>query len=294
MRKINKFRVSLLLAITVFTFSVMSVSAISVINPANSVTVNGGSAFLNANISTSANNLSYGGGLINCSFYAGSTLTANSSWTFLGNAFNASAAALNISMTFDSAGLQDANDYQFNATCFNTTAISTAVGTASVTVHNTVPQAPTITSPVDGSSDADGTFTFEVGVIGVNTTSCTLFFDGINPGNPSYSMTHSGNTCTYSVTSIPEQSYRWYVRASDESNTTDSSRPTVQVDISTSASKLPYILDAQQKQAQQQQEQMLQTSQKPIDQEEDNNLIPTLIIVVLVVVLIVVWIKKKK
>ena len=64
-------------------------------------------------------------------------------------------------------------------------------------------------------------------VTGSQTTACTLYFVGTHPGASSYSMTHSGNSCTKTITSIPQLSYVWYVQASDGTNTTNSGQSTI-------------------------------------------------------------------
>ena len=61
---------------------------------------------------------------------------------------------------------------------------------------------------------------------GANTTSCRIAFlvGDAAPrftGSGTYAMTHSGNACTYIVTSntIPDGSYSVYVQASDDKDT---------------------------------------------------------------------------
>lgn len=204
-----------LLFLGVFLFSIFSISAL-LISPANGGTVSG-TYILNATNSSLPN-------LVNCTFYAKSSLTANSSWTSLGTATNESANALKVNRTFASTILEDANNYFFNATCYNSSSSSTSVATTeTIIVDNTIPQTPSSLSPSANSVDTDGSISFSGTVTGVNTTSCTLYFSNTNPGSTSYAMTHTGNTCTYSLTAVPDQSYDYYIRASDETNTSDSS-----------------------------------------------------------------------
>lgn len=201
--------------------------------PASDATVGGSAVVLN---STNASLPS----MLNCTFYAQSSLTANSSWVQIAFQANTSANPNAINATFDSRGLEDANNYDFNATCRNDTSARSTRNTG-IDVDNTIPQAPTSLSPGDATEDADGSISFSGTVTGANTTSCTLRFVSKNPGSSSYTMTHSGNDCTYTLSSAPEEAYQWYIRASDETNTTDSSTQTVRVDIPTSSSKIVAI-----------------------------------------------------
>lgn len=222
--KINKLYVNLLFLVALVFVLSFSVSA-NLITPATSGVVSG-TYTLNATNSSLDE-------MLNCTFYASSASTANSSAVSVGTATNESASDVALNVTFVSTILEDANDYVFYASCWNaTTQANTSTSTA-VVVDNTIPQAPSSLSPGDASIDTDGSVTFSGTVTGVNTTSCTLNFAGISPGSggTSRAMTHTGDTCSLTLTSIPDQSYQWYITASDETNTTDSSTVTVTVDI---------------------------------------------------------------
>lgn len=177
--------------------------------------------------------------LYNLTFYISSTLTANSTWTKLGanDSLNLSGLTANsstIAFDFVHSLVEDSNNYILNITVFNasgTQFIKDDTNTG-LTVDCTVPSAPVSLTP---TSDTDNSVTFSSTVVGVNTTSCTLFFVGQNPGNPNYTMTHSGNTCSRALTSVSALIYTWYVRGSDESNTSDSSNQQTNVQISTAA-----------------------------------------------------------
>ena len=54
-------------------------------------------------------------------------------------------------------------------------------------------------------------------------------------------MTHSGDTCTLSSFTFAEQTYYWYVTATDGTNTTNSATYRVEVDVQHSAPKAAYI-----------------------------------------------------
>lgn len=177
--------------------------------------------------------------MVNCSFTIASSLTANTSVT-IGTLDNDTLD--NVNTTFDSTSIEDSDDYTITAACRNSSN-DQASDTATITVDNTIPGTPTGMSPADANVDTDGSVTFSVTVIGVNTTSCTLNFTGINPGNPGYTMTHSGNTCTKTITSIPENTYNWQTYASDETNISAGSTETTQhVDITTSAGKAAQLI----------------------------------------------------
>ena len=136
--------------------------------------------------------------------------------------------------------IEDANNYIFNVTVQNATS-GVVVGddtNTGITVDNTIPQAATSLTP---TSDADGSVIFSGIIVGVNTTSCTLRFDNKGPGSTSYSMTHSGDTCNTTLT-VAAETYVWYIRASDETNTTDSSTQTTNVATASSSGNYGKLL----------------------------------------------------
>ncbi len=167
-------------------------------------------------------------------YFQSSSLTANTTETSASAWVTNDTDDLNLNGTIDTTIVEDGNDYIFKCQVWNGTDYVNKSRTG-ITIDNTIPQSATSLTP---TSDDDGSFTFSGAVVGVNTTSCTLYFDGINPGSSSYAMTHTGDTCTYAITSIPEQTYKWYIRASDETNTTDSSTQTTNVNIDTPSNYL--------------------------------------------------------
>jgi len=243
MKKINKYFVSLLLIVS-FLFCVNLVSALATDVPTSvNVTINTpiASAVLNGvveyNVSLDAGYEDQNWSLVEV--FLKSTLTSNSSNVLIATGNNNTNDAY-INGTFSSDVVEDANNYIITLQLRNgTSAVSINVTRTGLTVENTIPQAASGLLP---TSDTDGTVNFSATVVGENTTSCTLYFDGTNPGLSSYAMTYSNNGCSKQLTSVPEQSYRWYVRASDETNTTDSSKQTTNVDIKTSAGKAAQII----------------------------------------------------
>jgi len=225
MEKRNKV-IFLLLGIT-FLLSMYVVSAgVSITVPSASTTIAG-------TVSFNVTNSSAFDEMMNCTIYLKSSLTANSSWASMGYFYNDT--LFNVNGTFDSTAFEDSDDYIINATCRNSTNDISDDTNIGITIDNTIPQSASGLTP---TSDDDGALTMSGTVTARNTTSCTLYFDGINPGSPTYAMTHTGSTCSYIFASIPEQTYKWYIRASDETNTTDSSTQTTTVSIDTPSNYL--------------------------------------------------------
>jgi len=230
MEKQKNIKKNLLLLVglfSIFLFISLISATTTLVAPASSSTAVGGSVFWNASFTDFANAL-------NCSLYASSSLTANSSAIVIATATNESVNADYIKGTFNSILLEDANNYVFYAICINETEDSeTSASTTGITIDNTVPTAPTSLSPSAGSTEDDSSITFSGTVTGSRTTSCTLNFVGINPGSSSYTMAHSANSCSHSLTNVPEQTYEYYITASDETNTTNSAQTRFNMDIDT-------------------------------------------------------------
>jgi len=228
-----------ILVLFIFLFMLGFASAVTTLNTPAANSVVAGSAVSFNVTTTDVSNVAVQ--LANITFYAQSTLTANSTWVVIGqnNSVNLSTTNNQSVGAFSVAYgiLEDSNNYIFNVTIANSTsgAILGSDTNTGITVDNTIPQAPTALGPT--GTVTNGTFVFTGTVVGRNTTSCTLRFNGVNPGSLSYAMTHSGDTCTYSSSNIPEQSYTWFVRASDETNTTDATSVTTRIDVKTSAGK---------------------------------------------------------
>ena len=176
-------------------------------------------------------------------FEVRSVSTANSSFSLIGNVSNTT--ALNhTNMTIPNVGilnLEPSNDYEVRATCYALTSLTGPAG-VNVTVATTVtgvtfdlgdrPSIPTTAHAKDKEfTDVSGSNIITYTVNGANTTNCRIAFlqDGASPrfsGSNTFAMTHSGNSCTYTITkgSLPDSSYDVYVRASDFTNTTNSNK----------------------------------------------------------------------
>jgi hypothetical protein len=202
--------------------SAITASNITIVTPAASSTITD-QVTLNATIdgNDGAYTLAY--------FYVGSSSTANTTWTLLGSTANDTLVGFYLDFNTSST-LEDANDYVFNVTIGNSTANVTTTNTG-ITIDNTVPVAASSITPSDGSNNPNGTVIFTGTVTGSQTTSCTLEFQGTNFGGASQSMTHSSNSCTLTLSNVPDGSYQYLIRASDGTNTTDSSVQTLNVDI---------------------------------------------------------------
>jgi len=180
-------------------------------------------------------------------FEARSTLTANSSFAFLANATNTSAQNYT-NFTMPAANLiiiEPADNYDIRATCYGITVGSSDAGD-NVTVATTVtgvtidlgdvPAIPTTSHATDTVFDDVTTKTVTYAVAGPNTTSCRIAFlsDGDAPrfsGTNTFAMTHSGDTCTYTVSkaAVPDGTYSTYVQATDETNSSISSKVNLRI-----------------------------------------------------------------
>jgi hypothetical protein len=171
--------------------------------------------------------------IINCTWYAKSASTANSSYVNISQlSTNLSASDFDINYTFDSTILEDSNDYSVYATCANKTLIQNTSVTTGVIVDNHVPQAPTL-SPSSNQASPQTTAvyqTFTGTVTNANTTSCTYTIarGGATFGTDYFSgtATYSGSTCTFTKqfnTTNDNGDWIWSVTASDGTNTSSTS-----------------------------------------------------------------------
>lgn len=247
MKKINKFLS--LVFITVFLIAIPAISAAVTITlnaPASSSTVRGITTFNTTVTGLDVTN----GNLVNLTYYVKSASVNDTGWVKIGsnnslNMTNQTVGNQTITKIDLTGRIEDANDYIFNVTILNDTASGFLddVTNTGITVDQSAPSTPTILTPTDDSTDEDGTFVFNVSVAGANTTGCTLYFDGVGPGDSSYAMTHLGSACYYSATRIPEQTYNWYVTATDGTNTSTSSTWNIQVDYGVSTGRKALATD---------------------------------------------------
>ena len=215
---------SLVVAIS-FILGLGVVSAVTVsgslVAPANSAVV---SQLVTLNASSTTLNL-----ISNCSFYAKSASTANSSWVYIGIGTNVSANASSVSTTYNTTGLEDSSDYTFNATCRNfSNDQSVVAGTATVTIDNTIPTAPVLSPVTNTLISTATTQTFTATVVDRQTLGCNYVIgrggtsmDSTETTNGSAS--YSGTSCTFSKTFSDQSSngdWTWCIMADDKSNVT--------------------------------------------------------------------------
>lgn len=214
--------------LAIFLFSIMLVSAVPVlVSPATSSTLSGASAVLNVTNGTLTE-------MLNCTWYASSVSTANSSAVSIGAQTNESDSATNINMTFDSTILEDSNDYIVYAICFNATTNATTASATGVIISNTNPTAPTM-SPADLSSITSSVIqTFTGTVVDATTTGCTytIYRGGGSSDGSSGTASYSGTSCTFTKSfSSSSDNGIWYatIIASDGADTASS---TIKVSVS--------------------------------------------------------------
>lgn len=220
MKKTNLF---LSLVVTLLLIGMISAAAptATISYPASGAKLYNGSAML-VNVTTTG--FEAGDMMWNCSLWIYSAgLTGNTSVINLVSPVNITNFSATVAV-FDSINystknfaIEDGSDYVIKARCYNTTANANATVTGLISDW-TVPQVPSSLSPTTGTTDTDGSREFSGLVTARNTTSCTLNFLGVNPGQSSYDMGLAGGTCSYTINSMPSQSYQWYILASDGLN----------------------------------------------------------------------------
>jgi hypothetical protein len=203
--EINKNLLSILLGIL---FLLTVVSAVpTLVAPTNGGTLTGASAVLNVTNGTLIE-------MLNCTWYASSASTANSTAVSLGSAVNATASAKFINRTFASTILQDSNDYVVYSTCFNATTNQTTASATGVIVSNTNPTAPVLTPADQTIVRTAGTQTFTGVVVDATTTGCTytIYRGGSSSDGNAGTAVYSGTSCTASKTfSTTADNGLWYV-----------------------------------------------------------------------------------
>lgn len=248
----NKSLVLLLGLLLVLSIGLVSAGPqiVTLTNPVTTTTVSGTGIKLSAENTTVTADTKF----MNCTFYASSSATANSSTSLIGNVTNTSKGQANLSDAWNSQTdgiyyLEDSAIYSMYASCWfnnatdgqaeviNSTAVSLII------VNNSFPQAATTPRPSTGTIDQDGTVTFYATVVGENVTACTLYFPNMKPGNTrGAAMTHSGDNCSYALTSVmPDQTYLWRVGTTDGAEYTNSSDWTIHTDTTRGSHTTPEI-----------------------------------------------------
>ena len=199
-----------------FTFAFVSAVPV-LVAPATGGTLSGASAVLNVSNGTLSE-------ILNCTWYASSVSTANSTAVSIGASTNETASADYINMTFASTILEDSNDYVVYAQCFNATDNETTASATGVIISNTNPTAPTL-SPADlTTKTTSGTQTFTGTVVDATTTGCTytIYRGGSPSDGNSGTGSYSGTSCTFTKTfssTVDNGVWHWTVIASDGTET---------------------------------------------------------------------------
>lgn len=179
------------------------------------------------NISTKTTNDNSQVNITNLALFFSASDTANSTSKLVLNITNSSAT------NFDEgyANITFGNNIVLEDTVNGVvTSITTGVGdsaninlsSTTITIDRTVPQTSTTSHSANTEFDDSITKTITYTVNGANTTSCRIAFGKTTfTGTNTFAMTHSGNSCTYTISkaAIPDGTYKTYVRASDGTNT---------------------------------------------------------------------------
>lgn len=216
-----------------FVFALLALGSATVITPAQGASI---SQVVNLNATNSSLPI-----MLNCSFYAWSSLSANTSQgVVIAVATNTTANALAVNVTFNTTGLQDASDYTFLASCRNSTNAVVNSSNTGITIDNTNPTAPSALSPATFTTKTtSGVQTFTATVDDPSTTSCSLTIGrgGVAPGSSdteTITGTYSTNTCTAAKTfssSTANGNWFWYFTASDGADDTQSAQNELNVNI---------------------------------------------------------------
>jgi len=228
-------------------FSMMSVMAlesdnVTIVTPASSGSLTGATALFNISLVTGYEAENWTSVRI---YLQSAGLTANTTEA-LATDWVANETDLILNGTLDSTVFEDGNDYIFKAQLFNGTDYVNVTRTG-ITIQNTVPQAPSITSHSNHEViSSTGTVTFSFTVTDANTTSCTYAISrgGASSGSAYFSGagTYSGSTCSFTKAfSGSTDNGAWYVSAtaSDETDTTASGNTIVDVSIAPNSGGLP-------------------------------------------------------
>ena len=193
-----------------FLFSMMSVMAmesanVTIVTPASSGALIGATAPFNISLVTGYEAENWTSVRI---YLQSAGLTANTTEA-LATDWVANETDLLLNGTLDSTVFEDGNDYIFKAQLFNGTDYINVTRTG-ITIQNTVPQAPSITTHSNHQViSTAGTVTFSFTVTNANTTSCTYSIarGGASSGSDYFSGTgtYSGSTCSFTKASHDAQ-----------------------------------------------------------------------------------------
>lgn len=166
--------------------------------------------------------------LLNCTWYASSPSTANSSVVSIATQVNASSSVTTLTTTFDSTILEDSSDYSIYAECFNETGGENTSISTGVIIDNTNPTAPVLTPADQTVRSTIGTQEFIGTVVDATTTGCTytIYRGGSPADGDAGTASYSGTSCTISKDFLSTvDNGVWYVTmtASDGKDTVSTS-----------------------------------------------------------------------
>ena len=134
----------------------------------------------------------------------------------------------NITIAINSSLFEDGNDYNITVSFWNGTTFFNM--SKLIVIDNGVPTSATGFAPT--GTVTNGTLNFTASVTNANTHACYLNFSGSNPGRTGYAMNYSGTSCSlFFRTPLSAFTYRWFISASDGSNTTASGLQTTTIDV---------------------------------------------------------------
>ena len=277
---------SRILKLSVFLLGVLFLlnfisAVVNLDQPTSDATVTGANQRLNVTVTSFVN-------VTGCSWYVSSSSTANSTATNISSLGNTSNNQLTFNVTsWNTINLEDANDYSLYASCTNMTSTIQNSTATTVTVNNSIPQAPTSLFPSAGQIVTNASFLISSTITSYNTTQCLLFFvNGPNFGGSPQTMTHTGSECTIALNGTPEQTYKYIVEANDGTNRVNSTETTFQVNTPGSNPKVTQYYLNRGVGEQTESGQTLATG-------FGGGKVPLIIIVILVIVGIAIWIRKK-
>ncbi len=219
-----KFQLLVSLIFTLF-ITVNASAATVLVFPATGASIAGLNALLN--VTTDSGLVA-----VNITFYAQSASTANSTWVMIRQILNYVVVNnADITTRFNTTILEDASDYSFNVTVSNASTMLASVANTGITIDNSVPTIPTLTSPTNNNiNTSKGTTTFSADVNDASTTACTYSIGRGGTSSTSQDTisgdgTYSVGTCTFTrafSTSSSNGDWHWIIIASDGTNTTSS------------------------------------------------------------------------
>lgn len=227
--KMKQFSILMVLALALMLIpGVLATSTF--VTPGAAETISGSSYVVNATSDLA--------GFVNCSITASSALTGDSlSTTWLLNS-----SATHANATIDTTALEDATDWIFAGTCYNSTGSSEAMTSRTgITVDNTVPTAPTSISPTTTTDKSSISITATV--VGENTTGCTMTVAS-NYHSESFTMDHSGDLCSDTISLPGGGVYTITMTATDGTNSS-SATSTLTVDDSNGGIYIPSSRNAE-------------------------------------------------